>query len=111
MELVNPDGSKMEIKQDSHEVKQEVKEEQKQEAPVPFLSCNVDAKGVMRIEINLADCVHSEDKFCLMRGFLDMKRDEAIYSVKNARAEMAKQQASILKASPKWPFGGLFKRR
>ena len=112
MEIVNPDGSKMEVKKEEV-VKQEVPSEEKkqEEAPPVPLSCNIDSKGIMHIDVNLAACVHSEDMFCMMRGFLDSKRDEAMANVMRARVELAKQQASILKAGPKWPFGIFGKRR
>lgn len=110
MELVNPDGSKVQVPPAVEEGKEKSPDVKQEEPPKAPFTCTIDEKGTMHIDAILPVCVHNDGLLCMFRGFMDEKRDEAVLSIKNARAEMAKQRATLVKANNAGMFNGFLRK-
>ncbi len=92
MELINPDGSKAEIKPEAAKP---------EDAPAPTFKADFNTPGWMKLEVNIEAISHSMQAQWQLMGFMDDHKNKALRIIGQIVAQREQVKAALQKTQSK----------
>jgi hypothetical protein len=105
MDLIKPDGSKQELPKPEETTKPDTAAAKTPEEPQkPALWGQIDANGIMRLEINMAVVSEHNELIDQFVGFMDRHKAVGLAQMVNAQQQRASLRAAVQKTQAKNGF-------